>query len=116
MMILTFITAVLVSLVFERQERRQAFEESLEYRRMGKEMPKSKLKLPLLESWLNITLGIFILGFGVILLGSIFYILNEIPSERFYSEDWEFVSVIIATGIALVLLGSKSVRQHRYKA
>lgn len=117
MLIFVYVIAVLVSLVFERQERRHLFEESLEYQRIGKEPPQPKPKLPLIESWLNVTVGIFLLLFGILAVWSQLFVLSTVhdAAERTLSgDDIITSSVFIAGGIALILLGLKSVRFHMH--
>ncbi len=119
MLILVYVIAVLVSLVFERQERRHLFYESLEYQRIGKEPPQPKPKLPLLESWLNVTIGIFLLLIGVSAIWSQLFVLRYVLDETVRTSFRDHIltwSVFIAGGIALILLGLKSVRYHRHLA
>lgn len=113
MLIPVYVLSVLVWLVFERQARRHLFYESLEYQRIGKEPPQAKPKLPLLESWLNITIGIFLLLIGVMAILAQLLTLRDLPDEALYLDDIMFASVFIATGITLILLGLKSVRYHK---
>lgn len=117
MFFLIYIAAVLVSLVLHRQERRHLYELSLEHQRLGKAMPAPKPKLPKLESWLNLVLGAFLLfGFGATFLWINLSRLSEsVRDPRFtpYAAEWEFTSVVLATGIALVILGIRSLIQNR---
>lgn len=111
-MILIFVAAVLASLVLERQELRHNFEITLEYRRMQKPMPKLKPRIPLLESWLNIGLGMLLLFLGAFGLYSNFLVLKLMPGTL-TSSELEISGVMLASGIALILLGVKLVKLHR---
>lgn len=118
MLILVYVLAVLVSLVFERQERRHLFYESLEYQRIGKEPPQPKPKLPLIESWLNVTIGIllFFIGFSAVYVRLfVVWTTSQIDAtERtMFREEMMYWGVFIAAGIALIILGLKSVRFHK---
>lgn len=115
-MIFIYITAVLVSIIFERQERRHVFEESMEYRRMGKEMPTPKPRLPMLESWINVVIGVIIFVLGVGLIWTNLLVMRIAP--RIVTDETTIKGLIdwgalVAAGIALVILGLKSVLHHR---
>jgi len=113
-----YITAILVSIVFERQERRHRFELELEYDRLSKKLPPAKPKLSILTSWLNVAVGIIMTIIGILMLISQFAVLH-IPHALdkqpavITGAQFELVAVWLATSIALILLGLKSVRQHR---
>jgi hypothetical protein len=117
MFISIYVTAILVSLILHRQERKHRAELELKYQHLGRLTPASRPKLPMLESWLNVVLGIFLaFGFGTLFLWMNFSRLREFPQNpRFAPQalEWEFASVILATGIALVILGIQSLIQNR---
>jgi hypothetical protein len=114
-MIIIVAIAILVSIVLERQERRHLFMESLEYLRMGKEMPKPKPKLSQLECWLNIAVGtiLIIIGIGAIL--SHLVVVHKLPEYAMGYVRGAFVEygAILAAGIVIIILGFKSIREHR---
>lgn len=117
---LIYITAVLISLVLERQERRHLFELNLEYRRLGKTMPPPKPKLPMLESWLNVVLGLFLMfGLGLLFLWTNFSMLKysaKNPALGPHQSEWDFTATILATGVALTFLGIRSlILNYRHK-
>ena len=118
MFIVLYVTAVLVSLVLQRQERRHQFELSQEYHRLGVEMPSAAPKIPRLESWLNVVLGIILSGFATLFLRMNFLRLREFaddPRLAPHGFEWELASVFLAAGIALVILGVRSLlRNKRY--
>ena len=117
--VILYITAVLVSIVFERQERRHNFELQLEYDRLGKKMPPAKPRLSLGVSWLNVLVGLVMIAIGIPMLMNQFMILDD---PRLLSRtpgmsigaQFEYVAVWLATSVALILLGLKSVYQHRH--
>ena len=123
-MIILYITAVLISIILERQERRHRFDESLEYMRMGKTMPEPKPKLPLLESWLFTVIGILVF---VLCAGSVWVALqvmrmapqlltNPATGNDLVNQAMNW-GAGMAAGIAVTILGFKSVRQnHRLKS
>lgn len=119
-MIVLFITAMLVSIIFERQERRHTFYESLEYKRMGKTMPEPEPKLPPLESWLFTVLGIFICALGLGMIWAEFIMARSTPllahnpraTHEIISGTLDFAAGL-AAGIALTIHGMKSVRMNR---
>jgi hypothetical protein len=113
-----YITAVLVSMMFERQERRHRFELELEYERLGKILPPPKPRLSAPTSWLNVIVGTVMGIMGVPMLLSQFAVLRlsshlTKPHDAMMGAQFEMSAVWLATSIALILLGLKSVRQHR---
>jgi hypothetical protein len=117
MFIAIYVTAILVSLILHRQERKHRAELEVEYQHLGRPTPASRPKLPTLESWLNVVLGIFLaFGLGTLFLWTNFSRLREFPQDPRLAPqafEWEFTSVILATGIALVILGIQSLIQNR---
>jgi hypothetical protein len=116
MLIAIYILIILVSLVLERQERRHQFEQRLEYERLHLSPPAPKPKLPLLESWLNVLVGLFLFSIGALVITNRLVILATEPSsysEVFEPVEFEVVTVFLAGGIALMILGWKSVKLNR---
>ncbi len=114
-----FLTAVLLSIVLERQERRHRFELGLEYDRLGMSMPPLKPRLSPALSWLNVVVGIIMLIIGEVMLLSqismLWLFAEKHPMDpQSVAAGFEFVGVWLATAIALIILGLKSVRQHRH--
>ncbi len=117
--VLIFLTAVLASLILERQERQHSIELNYAYKRIDRELPRRKPKLPLLESWLNIAVGvyIFIIGVFVAIIMIHMFSLNGANIEPEHSsilrQNIYFSAVFIATGFALIFLGIKSVKKNK---
>ncbi len=112
-MILVYVTAILVSIVLERQERRHRFNLEMEYRRLQIPIPPKRPKLPRLESWLNIAVGLLLLILGALFLWTLFSIISNHrlslpqPTER----DFPMMgAAFISAGLALIILGTKSLR------
>jgi hypothetical protein len=113
-----YITAVLISMMFERQERRHRFELELEYERLGKKLPPPKPRLSVPTSWLNVIVGAIMGIVGIPMLLSQFAVLQlsshlTKPIDAMMGAQFEMSAVWLATSIALILLGLKSVQQHR---
>lgn len=109
-----FVAAVLVSLAFDRQERRHRFEIRLEYERLGWEMPAAKPRIPTLESVLNIVVGLFFFSMGGILL----YTFLILGSDLGASWEQYIVAFSLAVGIAMMIVGGRALREnlvHRKK-
>ncbi len=117
MFISIYVSAILVLLILHRQERRHRSEVVQEYRHLGRPTPSSRPKLPMLESWLNVVLGIYLaFGFGTLFLWTNFSRLRHFPQDSRLapqSFEWELTSVVLATGITLVILGIQSLIQNR---
>jgi hypothetical protein len=115
-MIILYLIAVLVLIVFERQERRHTFYESLEYQRMGKTMPEPKPKLRMLESWLFIVIGISLLALGT-WLALLWRITPQLLPNQDTVNDLLSHSLNWGAGLAavtaLTILGFKSARYNR---
>lgn len=113
-----YVVAVLVSIVFERQERRHQFELWLEYDRLGKTLLPSKPKLSLTVSWLNVFVGGVLLVLGASFLLTAFSMLRTFGNRltevgSHIGPQFEMAAVTIATSISLIFLGLKSVQQNR---
>jgi hypothetical protein len=103
-----FVAAVLVSLVFDRQERRHRFKVRLEYERLGCEMPAAKPRIPTLESILNIVVGLFFFSMGGILL----YTFLVLGSAHGASGEQYIVAFCLAVGIAMIIVGGRALREN----
>lgn len=114
MLIATYILIILVSIVLERQERRHQFEQRLEYERHGQTLPPSKPKLPMLESLLNIFLGVFLVTLGILFTATTIST-STMPHLRDSQlpSILEVSAVFLAGGFALIILGWKGVRLNK---
>ncbi len=118
MIILVYVTAILVSIILERQQRRHNFELAMEYRNLGKSIPQQKPKLTLIQSFLNIVVGVVVAGLGALFIVIHIRIVGELGNgvETHHwqaNEVWQWEAVILATGIALVIVGIQSVMINR---
>lgn len=116
-MLMIYLSAVITALLLRRQERVHQAELPSLYQQLGRSVPLRKPKLPLLESWLNVVLGLFLaFGYGTLFLWTNFSRLRDFPQDPRLapqSFEWEFTSVILAAGITLLILGIQSVIQNR---
>jgi hypothetical protein len=115
-MLTIFIVAVLVSVIFERQERRHAFTESLEYLRMGKRRAEQEPKFPLLESWMGVAIGIYVVAMGVFMVWADLMVIryaHEISDTYINGRALMDAGAFIAGGIAILFLSLKSVLRNR---
>jgi hypothetical protein len=115
---IVYFAAILISIMFERQERRHRFELELEYDRLGKKLPSVKPRLSVPVSWLNIMVGMVMAVIGIPMLLSQFAMLRHSPhlmkaNDAITGGQFEMSAVWLATSITLILLGLKSVQQHR---
>ena len=119
-MLILVIVGILISIIFDRQERRHAFYESLEYMRLGKKMPEPKPRLPLLESWLFTTIGMLVLLMSAAFIWLTFQVMWTYPQWMANSavakslvDDSLNWSAGLAAGIATTIMGLRSVRRNR---
>jgi hypothetical protein len=109
-MFLIYLAAMGVSILLERQKKRQESQIALEFARLGYPVPPVQPRIQTLEALLNIAIGIVMVvpavqGFGMI-----------------FSNPWlmaqtgpgmgEFFGVLLAAGLTLIFLGSKALRQN----
>jgi len=109
--IIIYISAVFIAILLKHQERKHHLELTFEYELLGKRMPMPKPKIPKLESWLNVLLGIFLTLLGTLFLVIEFIVLrHKLPVDR---EQFKFIAVFLATGITMVILGIQSLQRNR---
>ncbi len=113
MFISIFILAVIISAFFDQQERRHRLELQIEYEKLGRKMPLERPRLPVYESIANILVGLVLAEIGAVSLWSFIFALRtarEIVMKSDFPGRIDFTSALLAGGIALVILGAKSVR------
>jgi len=108
MSILIFVAAVAGALVLDRQEARHRYEKRKEYERLGWEIPVPKPKLTVLESWGNIMIGAILIAVGGLLLMAMLQLPGELGTESMETS----IALYLASGLALVGLGVKAIRQN----
>jgi hypothetical protein len=112
MTILIFVAAVAVSLVLERQRRRHRYEIRQEFERLSWELPKPEPRIPMLESCLNVLLGMIMLVFGILILRAY----TDLKPGMAVSGWGNMVALFVSSGIALVIVGGMAVWQNvKYK-
>jgi hypothetical protein len=104
MMMLIFVSAVLVSLAFDRQERRHRMELELECSRYGVDPPRQRPRIGRFEGFLNIGAGSLLLIAG----GAIVWVLFQAPTKSTVAGGLQLGGLFIAAGLALVLLGARA--------
>lgn len=116
-----FIEAVIVSVVFERQERHHRLDLEIEYEKQGMKVPPRTSKLPLLESIANVVVGLMVAEFGGIFVWTILGMIRHAGGlgvkerdliQSILANEIYFAAAFLATGIALIILGIKSVRAN----
>ncbi len=117
MFIAIFIVAVIISAFFDQQERRHKLELQIEYEKLGKRMPKEPPKLPMLESVANIVIGLILAEIGGVGVWTFLYAVKHAgqivsQSKVGVSGEVDCLSAFLAGGIALMILGVKSVRAN----
>ncbi len=125
MFVAIFIEAIIISAFFDQQERRHKLELQLEYEKVGKNVPVEPPKLPRLESFANILVGLVLAEIGGIGLWAFVglmmrhgtsILMNQNLRGEYFTGQTDFVAAFIAGGIALMILGVKSLRAHaRYR-
>jgi len=105
---LILVVAVLGSLVPDRQERRHRFEKRQEYEGLGWDIPLERPKLSIIESWANVGRGVLLFVLGALFLKAML----GIPAEMMRGGWESLVALFLASGLALVWLGLKAVRQN----
>ena len=117
MSIAIFIVAVIISAFFDQQERRHKLELQIEYEKIGKKMPQEPPKLQMLESIANIMVGLLLAEIGGVGVWTFLYAVKHAgqivsQSKVGVSGEVDCLSAFLAGGIALMILGVKSVRAN----
>ncbi len=109
MVLAIFLAGLGVSLALKRQERIHWLQLEMECRRAGLDIPKPVPRLSKTEAWINIALGVLLLIMGA---SSIAMIL-KVPQVRSIGSLLPVVSLIIAAGATLAILGANALKLHR---
>lgn len=122
MLVIIFIEAVIISAFFDQQGRHHKLELEIEYEKLGKRMPVEPPKLPMLESIMNIIIGLILAEIGGVGLWAFLGLIKHADqiisqnksffSAHFFATEVDFISALLAGGIALMILGVKSVRAN----
>ena len=113
------IAVIVLSILLGRQARRHAFEKSSEFKRLNIPIPKSKPKLPKLEAYLNILLGVVAIvlaaDMGLVMIHThdsmSLYSASKADSLLFM-DTLQMLASLLATGIVLMILGIIAVRRN----
>lgn len=112
MFVVIFIGAVVISAFFDQQWRRHRLELEIEYEKLGKKMLPEPPKLPMLESIANVLVGLILIEIGAVSSWAFLFSLAhawKVVAEAGIPGQADFLFALIAGGIALVILGTKSV-------
>ncbi len=113
MFISIFILAVIISAFFDQQQRQHKLELQIEYEKLGRQMPEERPRLPMYESIANVVVGLILAEIGAVKLWAFIGVLrtaSEIAVKSGFPIQIDFMSALLAGGVALVILGAKSVR------
>ena len=125
MILLLFVGSVLVAVLLERQARQHTLERTIEYERLRIPIPPRRPKLRRTEAWLNVGLGLLLVGFAVLttLIGiQMRSIADKFPDHAAdlandFSQSIQWATFYLAGGIALAWLGWKAIREiSRYES
>jgi hypothetical protein len=110
MLLMIFLAAVAVSIVLERQEKRHLSELSRAFDNAALDMPPLRPRITRFEAWTNISLGVLLLGAG----GAYAWAVFRLPMGEAMSPAISFLSLLLAAGAALVVLGLRVLKlwQH----
>jgi hypothetical protein len=109
-MFLIYLTAMGVSILLERQAKRQKSQIDLELARLGFPVPPEQPRIQTLEALLNIAIGTVLVvpavhGFWMIIRSPMLLAQSRPGMGDFYS-------ILLAAGVTLMFLGSKALRQN----
>lgn len=111
MFVVFYLSLVAVVITLRRQERRHYAELTFLYKQFGKIPPLKRPKLQKYESWLALPVGLFISIFGVLSIYTNFSIAQV--GIRTTAEDWAFSCLVLPAGIAIYVLGVRSLQENR---
>lgn len=125
MILLVFVASVLVAALLERQARRHALERATESERLGIPLPRRQPRLRPTEAWLNVGLGMVLLGLSILTTWTGFFMRSM--GDRFpdraadlgneFSQEMQLAAFYLAGGIGLLWLGSRAIREiSRYRS
>jgi hypothetical protein len=112
MFVAILIVAVVISAFFDQQQRRHNLELQVEFEKLGRIMPKERPKLPMLESIANVLVGLILFEIGALSLWAFLSVLGnagQIVMRLHPAGEIDSIASLLAAGIALMILGLKSV-------
>jgi len=112
MFVMIFIAAVIISAFFDQQSGRHSLELEIEYEKLGKKMPLEPPKLPMLESVANVLVGLILIEIGAVSSWALLFSLEhawKVVAQAGIPRQADFLFALLAGGIALAILGAKSV-------
>ncbi len=109
-MLIPYLSAVVVAVILQHQERRHQNELALLYERLGMPMPPRGPRLRKGESWVHIVVGTTLLILGSLSLTTDIAVMKDIDVPQ---AQWEFSAVMLAAGVTLSFLGLRSLRENK---
>jgi hypothetical protein len=125
MILLVFVASMLVSILLDRQARAHRQERAAEYERLGIPIPPRRPKLKRTEAWLNVGLGLILVGLAIMftVMGLQTRSLVDSFPDHGAGLGLDITQLILqgsfflASGIALAWLGWKAIRDiTRYES
>ena len=121
MVIVFFIAAIAVSALLEWQERKQRKEMVREFEQLDIPQPERRPKVQLLESWLTVYIGTFMIVFGGLTMLAVLQTLQVLTAlanlagtdPQISSSLYEILILLIGGGAALIVLGVRAVRENK---
>ena len=107
---LIYLAAMGVSILLGRQAKRQQREIALELARLGRPLPGVRTRIQILEALLSIAIG------GVLIVPAVqgFWMIFRTPLlvAQTGTGMGDFYSILLASGVTLMFLGCKTLRQN----
>lgn len=118
MVVVFFIAATAVSALLEWQERKQRKEIAREFEQLGIPQPERQPKVQLLESWLAVYIGFFLVLSGLLTAVAVLQSLGVIMAISGTDIDlssslYEILILLVGGGAALIVLGVRAVRENK---
>ncbi len=109
MSLLVFASALAVWLLLDRQQKRHRFEIRREYDRLNRALPPFQPRIPKLEAWLNVVMGLLLATFGICIL----HATMQMPEGPAMQEPANLIALMLGSGVALILVGGRAIGQNR---
>ena len=104
MSVAVFVAAIVVSLVLDRQQRKQRLDMKIAFERLGWELPPARPRIQRLEALASIVLGVGSFLFGGLVLHAL---LDDPAGGAEFGGDY-LAALLLAAGIVLVIVGAKA--------
>jgi hypothetical protein len=110
MAIVMLLAAVVVTITLNRQESRHARELAAEYLRLKRSIPPRERKVPVIQSWFELVLGLCLLAAGVFgLVAS-----SAADAAGVETGTSYLMGIILAVGVVLVASGGRGILRRDF--